>query len=150
MIKSRTGRSPQIRYPQNIHGRKRSWRPLERKSCADKRERVRWSLEPPKASSKSHPYKTRSDEREVKRKVEEERSGGGSSKESDLGAKRRKKRKIKWQKERKRATLPRSDHLWSRSPSHGGEGRPCSLEQGGKRVRWGLEVAARVWRMNWI
>ena len=78
----------------------------------------------------------------------EERSGGGGSEESDLGAKRRKKRKIKRQNKRKMATLPRSDHLWSRSPSHEGEGKPRGPEQGGKRVRWGLEVAARVWRMR--
>ena len=78
--------------------------------------------------------------------MEEERSGGGGSEESDLGAKRRKKKKIKRQNERKKATLPRSDHLWSRSPSHGGEGRPHGPEQGGKKVKWGLEgfeVAAR-------
>ena len=78
----------------------------------------------------------------------EERSGGGGSEESDLGAKRRKKRKIKRQNKRKMATLPRSDHLWSRSPSHEGEGKPRGPEQGGKRVRWGLEVTARIWRMR--
>jgi hypothetical protein len=71
--------------------------------------------------------------------VEEERSGGGGSEESDLGAKIRKKRKINRQNERKRATLLRFDHLWSRSPSHGCEERPRGPEQGGKRVR-------RVWR----
>jgi hypothetical protein len=118
---------------------------LERKSHVDKRERVCWSLKPPKASSKSHPFKTKLDEREVKRKVGEERSDGGGSEEYDLGAKRRKKIKIKRQNERKRASLPRSDHLWSQSPSHGGEGRPRGSEQGGKRIRWGLEVVARVW-----
>ncbi len=71
--------------------------------------------------------------------MEEERSGGGDSEESDLGAKSKKKRKINRQNERKRVTLPRSDHLWSRSPTHGCEGRPRGPEQGGKRV-------SRVWR----
>jgi hypothetical protein len=84
---------------------------LKRKSRVDKRERVRWKLEPPKASGKSHPYKPRSDEGEVKRKVGEERGGGGGLETSDLGAKTIKKRKIKRENERKRATLPRSDNF---------------------------------------
>ena len=37
---------------------------------------------------------------------------------------------------RQRATLPRSYHLWSRSPSHGGEGRSRSPEQKGEKVSW--------------
>ena len=104
---------------------------------ANKREGVCWGLEPPKGSSKSHPHKTRSEKKEVKRKKGEEMSGEGS-KESDLGAKRRKKRKIKRQNESKRATLPRFDNLWSRSPSHGGQGGSCGLEQGRRRVKWGF------------
>jgi hypothetical protein len=72
----------------------------------------------------------------MKRKVGEERGGGGGSATSDLGAKTRKKRKIKREKERKRAMLLRLDHFWSRSPSHGGEERPRSPEQERKRVRW--------------
>ena len=47
----------------------------------------------------------------MKWKVGEDRGGGGDSERSDLGAKRRKKRKIKRENERKRATLPRSDHF---------------------------------------
>ncbi len=57
----------------------------------------------------------------------EERGGGGGSETSDLGAKTRKKRKIKRENE---------SHFWSRSPSHRGEGRPRSFEQGRKRARW--------------
>ena len=61
----------------------------------------------------------------MKRKVVEDRGGGGGggSELSDLGAKIRKKRKTKGKNERERATLPRLDHLWLRSPSPGGEGR---------------------------
>jgi hypothetical protein len=73
----------------------------------------------------------------VKRKVGNGRGGGGDSDPSDLVVKNRKKGKIKWDKERKmkrrRATQPRSDHLWSRSPSHGGEGRLRNPENGGVR-----------------
>ena len=60
----------------------------------------------------------------MKRKVFEEREGGGGSEPADLGAKIKKKRKKKGKNEEDRATPPRSDHLWSRSPSPGGEGWP--------------------------
>jgi hypothetical protein len=42
----------------------------------------------------------------VKRKVGEERGDDGNSEASDLKAKRRQKRKIEGENERKRATLP--------------------------------------------
>jgi hypothetical protein len=47
----------------------------------------------------------------MKRKVGEERGGGGDLETSDLGANTRKKRKIKRENKRKRATLPRSSHF---------------------------------------
>ena len=63
----------------------------------------------------------------MKTKVEEDWDGGGGSEPSDLGTKmRKKKKKKKGKNERERATLPRSDHLWSQSLSPRGEGRPCS------------------------
>ena len=51
----------------------------------------------------------------MKRKVGKDRDSGGDSEPSNLGAKKRKKGKIKEENKRKkkRATLPRSDHLWS-------------------------------------
>ena len=79
---------------------------MKKQNCAAKREGVRWRLESPKASSKFPPYKLRSDEGEVKRKVGEERDDDGNSEASDLKAKRRQKRKIEGENERKRATLP--------------------------------------------
>ena len=62
-------------------------------------------------------------------KVEEDWDGGGDSEPSDLGTKMRKKRKRKGknERERERATLPRSDHLWSRSPSLEGENARTAL-----------------------
>ncbi len=84
---------------------------------AENIEGICWRLEPPKDSNKSPLYKTGSDEREMKRKVVEERGGGGDSEPSDLGAKIGRKRIKKGKNERERATRPRSDHLWSRSPS---------------------------------
>jgi hypothetical protein len=71
----------------------------------------------------------------VKWKKREEMSGGGDSGESDLGAKRRMKRKIKGQNGRKRATRPRFDHLRSRSPSHRCGGGPRNPEQEKRMVR---------------
>ena len=66
----------------------------------------------------------------MERKVVEERDGGGSGSEpSGLGAKIKTKLKKKRKDEREKATQPRSDHLWSRSPSPGGEGRLRSLKQ---------------------
>lgn len=63
--------------------------------------------------------------------------GGGDSDPSDLVVDKRKKRKIekkkKTKRNRDRATRPGSDHCWSRSPSHGGEGRSRSPELGGRR-----------------
>ena len=74
-------------------------------------------------------------------------SGGGDSGESDLGAKRRMKRKIKGQNGRKRATQPRFDHLRSRSPSHGGgEGHTTPNKKKGWLDKGLVVVAARVWR----
>ena len=71
----------------------------------------------------------------MERKVVKKRDGGGGGSEpSGLGAKIRNKLKRKGKDEREKATWPRSDHLWSRSPSHGGEGRPRSLKQSGKWV----------------
>ena len=72
----------------------------------------------------------------MKWKVRKERGGGNGSETSDLGANTRKKRKIKRENKRKRATLSRSGHFWSRSPSHRGEGRLRSPEQGRKKIRW--------------
>jgi hypothetical protein len=50
--------------------------------------------------------------------------GGGDSEPSDRAAKRRKNSKIKEEKERVRATQPRSDHRWSRS------GRVAQIKKG--------------------
>ena len=118
MIEGRTGRSPHTWCPPNIHDRRRSRRSLERDRRVDK---------------------TRSDGKEVKRKEGEKRGGdGGGSITSDRRPKRKQKRNNKKEDEsdRKRATLPRSDHFWSRSLSPGGEGRPRGPEQGWRVVRW--------------
>ena len=73
----------------------------------------------------------------MKRKVGSGRGGGDDSDPSDLVFKDGKKGKINWERERKKkrrwATQPRSDHLWSRSPSHGGEGRLRRPEHEGVR-----------------
>ena len=103
-IEGQTGRSPQNRCPPNIHYRRGSRRPLEWQICADKREKGQWRLKSPKASSRSPSYKTKSNGWEVKRKVGNGRGDGGDSDPSDLGAKRRKKGKIKGERKRKRAT----------------------------------------------
>ena len=97
-------------------------------NAAENREGICWRLEPPKNSNKSPLYQTVSDEREMKRKVVEERGGGGGSEPSDLGAKMREKRETKGKNKRERATRRRSDHLWSQSPSPGGERRSRSLK----------------------
>jgi hypothetical protein len=60
--------------------------------------------------------------------------GGGGSKPSGLGAKIRDKLQKKRKDGREKATRPRSDHLWSRSPSPGDEGRPRGLKQSWKWV----------------
>ncbi len=69
----------------------------------------------------------------MKQKVGNGRGGGSDLDLSDPVVK-----KIKWEKERKRkwkrATQLRLDHLWSRSPSHGGKGRSRSPEHGGERL----------------
>ena len=108
--------------------------PLERQRCADKREEIRWSLEPPKNSNKFPSYKTGSDDWEVEQKVVDGRGGGGGSDPTDLDAKIKKKREKKRKNERERTTLPRSGLFWSRSPSPGGEGRRRSPDPGWKRL----------------
>ena len=83
--------------------------------------------------------KPRSDGEEVTRKEGERRGGdGGWSVTSDRRPKRKQKRKGKKEdgNDRKRATLPRSDHFWSRSLSPGGEWRPRGPELGRKGIRW--------------
>jgi hypothetical protein len=57
-------------------------------------------LEPPKASNKTPPNKTRSDAWKVKRKVVEDRGGDGGSVPSDLSTKMINKRKTTKGKER--------------------------------------------------
>ncbi len=73
----------------------------------------------------------------MKQKVANGGGGGGDSDPFDLVVKKGRKGKIKWVNERKRkqkwATQLGSDHLWSRSPSHGGESRSRSPEHGGGR-----------------
>ncbi len=136
-MEGRTGRSPQIWCPPIINSRRGSRCSLECQNRADKRERCRWRLESPNISSRSLPYKTKSERWEVKWKVDDGGDGGGDSDSSDLVDKNRRKRKIKWKnkkkRKRKRAPQPRSDHRWSRSPSHEGEGRSRSPEHGGER-----------------
>ena len=103
---------------------------MERPRHSDKRERVRWGLEPPKAFNKTPPYNTRSEDREERRRVGEDRGDDGGSVLSDLVAIRRERRKTNKddERERIRATLPGSVHLWTRS-------RWRSPNRSGNRVR---------------
>ena len=150
-IKGRTGRKPKIQCPPNINCRRGSRRPLEWQNRADKKERCRWRFKSPNVSSKSPPYKAKSEGGEVKRKVGEGGGGGGGGDldPSNLVDKKRRKWKINWKNEKKRkrkqATQPRSDHLWSRSPSHGGEGRSHSPEHGGER--FGFKGLGSLWKV---
>ena len=137
LIRRRSGRSLQVRCPPIIHCRRGSRRSLDWQICVDKREGCRWRFESPNASNRSPLYKAKSEGLEMKRKVGSGRGGGGDSDPSDMVFKNGKKGKINWERERKKkrrwATQPKSDHLWSRSPSHGGEGRLRRPEHGGVR-----------------
>ena len=64
--------------------------------------------------------------------------GGDGSVTSDRRPKGKQKKKGNKEEENDRnlATLPRSDHFWSRSLSPGGERRPRGPEPGKRGVRW--------------
>jgi hypothetical protein len=92
----------------------------------------------------------------MKRKVGDGGGGGSDSDPSDLVDNKRRKGKIKWKNEKKRkwqrqrATQPGSDHFWSRSPSHGGEGKWRSPEHGGERLVGfgGFGLSGRFWEVS--